>query len=272
MPFTDHLDALRKMMMRILLMLIAASIISFCFKDYIFKVILAPLDTEFITFTWLKNILASIGSKFEIGEQTPAIIATDISSQFMVHISMSFYAGILISSPYIVHSLLGYILPALYDNERKYASRLCIIVYTLFISGLMLSYFVMLPVSSRFLSSYSVSERVVTMIDINSYISLFVSLSLVLGVVFQLPVIACFLARIGLINGEILRHYRRHAIVATSIVAGIITPPDALSLILVALPIYALYEISIPIVSRVENKNKIKQPSIAILSSHNENG
>ena len=253
MSFGEHLDALRKVIVRILSVTLVAAIGAFCLKEQVFKIIMAPLKPDFITFQWVRDILESMGTTLSVTD-TPTVIATEITSQFMVHITMSIYAGILIASPYIFQSLLGYVLPALYENEKKYAVKICVAVYALFVLGLLLCYFVMFPVSCRFLANYSVSPEVTTMIDITSYLSLFTSLSLLLGAVFQLPVIAFFLARTGLINASMMRKYRKHAIVAIAIVAAIITPPDLMSQILVGLPLLLLYEISIMVAAKIKCK------------------
>ena len=141
-----------------------------------------------------------------------------------------------------------FISPALYENEKKYSVQVAIIIYTLFILGVLMSYFVLFPISFRFLGTYAVSERVVSTITLDSYVSTFVTLTLVMGVVFQLPVIAYFLGKMGIVSAEMLIDYRKHALIIIMLVAAIITPPDLMTLILVTIPLYLLYEVSIRVV------------------------
>ena len=180
------------------------------------------------------------------------MIATDLSSQFMTHISTAIYLGLLGASPYILYELFRFISPALYENERKYSIQVVGIVYALFILGVLMSYFVLFPISFRFLGTYSVSAKVVSNITLDSYISTFVSLTLVMGLVFQLPVIAFFIGKLGFITSEMLSQYRKHALIIIMLVAAIITPPDVMTLVLVTIPLYLLYEISIRVVAFVE--------------------
>jgi sec-independent protein translocase protein TatC len=180
------------------------------------------------------------------------MIATDLSSQFMTHISTAIYLGLLGASPYILYELFRFISPALYENERKYSIQVAGIVYALFILGVLMSYFVLFPISFRFLGTYSVSAKVVSNITLDSYISTFVSLTLVMGLVFQLPVIAFFIGKLGFITSEMLSQYRKHALIIIMLVAAIITPPDVMTLVLVTIPLYLLYEISIRVVAFVE--------------------
>lgn len=165
---------------------------------------------------------------------------------------MAVYLGVLGASPYILYELFRFISPALYENERKYSVQVAIIIYVLFIFGVLMSYFVLFPISFRFLGTYSVSARVVSNITLDSYISTFVSLTLVMGVVFQLPVIAFFLGKIGVVTSELLSKYRKHSFLIIMSVAAIITPPDLMTLILVTIPLYLLYEVSIRVVKWVE--------------------
>ena len=180
------------------------------------------------------------------------MIATDLSSQFMTHISTAIYLGLLGASPYILYELFRFISPALYENERKYSIQVAGIVYALFILGVLMSYFVLFPISFRFLGTYSVSAKVVSNITLDSYISTFVSLTLVMGLVFQLPVITFFIGKLGFITSEMLSQYRKHALIIIMLVAAIITPPDVMTLVLVTIPLYLLYEISIRVVAFVE--------------------
>ena len=171
----------------------------------------------------------------------------------MTHISTSLYLGLLCASPYILFELFRFISPGLYENERKYSIPVLLVIYTLFIVGVLMSYFILFPISFRFLGTYSVAEQVQSTITLDSYISTFVTLTLVMGVVFQLPVIAYFLAKMGIINSEILTKYRQYAFLIIMVVAAIITPPDLMTLVLVTIPLYILYEVSIITTRHVHN-------------------
>ena len=169
----------------------------------------------------------------------------ELSSQFMTHVSTAVYLGLLASSPYIMYELFRFVSPALYENERRYSVRVSVTIYVLFIVGVLMTYFILFPISFRFLGTYSVDESVRSTITLDSYITTFLSLTLVMGAVFQLPVLSFFLGKMGVINAELLARYRRHALVLLMLVAAIITPPDIMTLILVSIPLYLLYEASI---------------------------
>lgn len=252
MPVSEHFEELRRMVTNCLVVVLLFSLISFLFKEILFKIILAPTRPDFVSFDILRRLLSVFGSTLSV-DDTPRMIATGISSQFMAHISMSFYFGLLLSSPYILYKLLGYVMPALYDNEKQYASRLSLTVYVLFVAGLLISYFIMFPVSCKFLTSYSISNQVTTMIDVNSYLDLFISMSLLMAAVFQLPVVIWFLSKTGIVNSDMLRSHRKHCVIGIMILAGVITPPDALSMIMVSLPLYLLFEVSIRVSAKVNN-------------------
>lgn len=245
LTFGEHLDELRKMLMKVAGVIAMFMIGVFCFKDEMFRLLLGPCESNFATFNFLRNLLSHISGNISLYPENIELITTDISSQFMAHLSVSLYMGILLASPYILYELMRYIAPALYDREKKYAYKILFGVYTLFFIGMLVSYWVLFPISCRFLATYSVSPDVKSLISLDSYMSLFISLTLLMGVVFQLPIIALTLAKLGLIDNKLMALYRRHAFILIVIVAAIITPPDILTLIIVALPLYFLYEVSI---------------------------
>jgi sec-independent protein translocase protein TatC len=222
-------------------------------KDTTWDLLLAPSEWNFCTYRWIERVARMIGMDFHFKEFHVQMIATDLSSQFMTHISTSLYLGLLCASPYILFELFRFISPALYENERKYSIPVLLIIYTLFIVGVLMSYFILFPISFRFLGTYSVAEQVHSTITLDSYISTFVTLTLVMGVVFQLPVIAYFLAKLGFIDSDMLAKYRQYAFLIIMIVAAIITPPDLMTLVLVTIPLYLLYEVSIIVTRHVQN-------------------
>lgn len=250
LTFGGHLDVLRRMLFRVLGVTAAFALVVFVFKDLTFRLLLAPGEGDFVTYRAVQRLLDLLGSGFVFGEYHVELIATDLSSQFMTHITTSLYLGLLLASPYIVFELYGFAAPALLDSERRYSVRIVVTVYLLFIAGVLMSYYVLFPISFRFLSTYSVASNVHSMITLDSYISTFVVLTLVMGLVFQLPVVAYVLSRMGILESDTMCRYRKHAMIAIMLLAAIITPPDVMSLILVALPLYGLYEVSIRVVRR----------------------
>lgn len=213
---------------------------------------MAPSEWDFCTYKWIEQAMQAISMDFNFDEFHIDIIATDLSSQFMMHITTAVYLGVLRTSPYILYELFRFISPALNENERRYSVQVAGIIYVLFIHGVLMSYFVLFPISFRFLGTYSVSAKVVSNITLDSYISTFTSLTLVMGLVFQLPVIAFFLGKLGFVTSELLSRYRKHSFIIIMLVAAIITPPDLMTLILVTIPLYILYEVSIRVVKWVE--------------------
>lgn len=240
------------MLFRILAVVGGIAVVVFCFKDITWQLLLAPSEYDFCTYRWIERCIQSIGYDFHFQEFHVDMIATDLSSQFMRHITTACYLGLLGASPYILFELFRFVSPALYENERKYSSLVAIIIYILFIIGVLMSYFVLFPISFRFLGTYSVSDRVVSNITLDSYITTFVSLTLIMGVVFQLPVVAFFLGKMGVVNAEMLSKYRKHAFIIIMVAAAAITPPDLMTLILVTIPLYLLFEISVRVVRRVQ--------------------
>ena len=256
LTFGGHLEVFRQMLFRILGVAGLIAVLVFCFKDTTWNILMAPSEWDFCTYRWLEATMQAIGIDFHFEEFHVEMIATDLSSQFMTHITTAVYLGLLGASPYILYELFRFISPALYENERRYSVQVAGIIYVLFLLGVLMSYFVLFPISFRFLGTYSVSAKVVSNITLDSYISTFVSLTLVMGVVFQLPVVAFFLGKLGVVSSWMLSKYRKHALIVIMLVAAIITPPDLMTLILVTIPLYLLYEVSIRVVKWVEPKEQ----------------
>lgn len=255
LTFGGHLEVFRQMLFRIIAVAGVIAIIVFCFKEITWDILLAPSEWDFCTYRWLERLMQFLGIDFQFEEFHVDMIATDLSSQFMTHISTAIYLGLLGASPYVLYELFRFVSPALYENERKYSVQVAGVIYVLFVLGVLMSYFVLFPISFRFLGTYSVSAKVVSNITLDSYISTFVSLTLVMGIVFQLPVIAFFLGKMGAVTSSMLANYRKHSFIVIMLVAAIITPPDLMTLILVTIPLYLLYEVSIRVVGWVEPKN-----------------
>lgn len=252
LTFGGHLEVLRRMLFRIIAVVGGLSIVVFVCKDAVWKLLLAPSEYNFVTYMWIEHLLNRIGIDFHFDEFHIDLISTDLSSQFMRHITTSIYLGLLGASPYILYELFHFVSPALYENEKKYSGMALTIIYFLFILGVLMSYYILFPISFRFLGTYSVADKVHSTITIDSYISTFTTLTFLMGIFFQLPVIAFALAKFGIVNSEMLSKYRKHSFLVIMLVAAIITPPDIMTLILVALPLYLLYELSIKVVHFVK--------------------
>ena len=220
------------------LVVVAFSIVAFLFKEPLFSVILAPRSSAFVSYRLL-------------GVSTFAIhlINTGLTEQFMVHMRTSLYVGVLVASPYIIYELFRFVSPGLYDNERRYALWIVGSAYVMFMLGTLLNYFLVFPLTVRFLGTYQVSTDVANMLTLQSYIDTLISMSFLMGVLFELPVVCWLMGRMGVISSQMMCTYRRHAIVAILVLAAIVTPTtDIFTLFVVALPILLLYELSIFVV------------------------
>ena len=239
MTFWDHLDELRSVIIRAFVVTVVVAVVAFCLKDELFAVVLAPRTSNFITYRLMGVEPFSIH-----------LMNTGLTEQFMIHMKTAFYAGVLVASPYIVYLLFRFISPALYDNERRYATALVSSGYLMFMLGTLLNYFLIFPLTVKFLGTYQVSEDVANMLTLQSYMDTLLMMSLVMGIVFELPVVSWLLSRMGLINAQMMKTWRKHAVVVILIISAIITPTtDAFTLFVVALPIWLLYEVSILIVN-----------------------
>lgn len=257
MTFGGHLDVLRKMFLRIFAITLIFACVIFAFKEFTFSLILLPSKWDFCTYRWIEKFIQTFNSDFHFDKFHVDLIATDLSSQFMAHISTSIYLGLLCASPFVLYELFKFVSPALLDSEKKYSVRIIYIVYLLFLAGVLMSYFVLFPISFRFLGTYSVAETIHSTITLDSYISTFATLTLMMGFVFQLPVLAYILGRMGYLQSSHMKKYRTYAFLTICLIAAIITPPDIMTLILVAVPLYLLYEVSIKVIKHTErNTNK----------------
>ena len=256
MTFGGHLEVLRQMLFRIIAVVMVLAVAIFCFKDKTFELLLAPSQWDFVTYRYIEKFLHRLGSDFTFSEYHINLIATELSSQFMTHVTTALYLGLLGASPYVFVELFRFITPALYENEKKYSVQVAVTMYLLFILGVLMSYFILFPISFRFLGTYSVSNIVESNITLKSYIATFTTLTLVMGLVFQLPVIAFFLGKLEVVSSEMLKLYRKYAFLVIMVIAAIITPPDLMTLVLVTIPLYLLYEVSILVLKRMERQKQ----------------
>lgn len=229
MTFWEHLDELRRRIWYVLLAALVAAVVCFCFKEQLFAVVMYPKP------------------------ESMKLINVELTQQFLTHMRVALWGGLLVVSPYILYQLFSFVAPGLYSTERRLALRAVGGGYMLFLLGVALNYFVIFPFTVRFLGGYQVSEEVANTITLSSYIAVLGVMSLVMGVVFELPVLCWLLAKIGVLKADFMKRYRRHAIVAILVIGAIITPTgDPFTLSLVAVPIYLLWEVSILIVKHTE--------------------
>lgn len=255
MTFWDHLDELRGALLRCLAVTLVATVVAFCLKDWLFGIYLAPESDSFVSYRFLGSLVGDAMPAFHVD-----LINTGLAGQFMVHLQGALCAGVLVASPYILYCLFMFISPGLYRSERRAAVAALVPGYIMFMAGIAVSYFLIFPLTFRFLGTYQVAARVINMISLESYMSTLIVLSLAMGVVFELPVVSGVMARTGLLTSAPMRRYRRHAIVAILIAAAIITPTsDIFTLLAVALPIYLLYEVSIVVVGALGKKRAAEE-------------
>ena len=226
---------LRWTIVRSLVAVVVFAVMAFCLKEWLFAVVLAPTTSNFITFRLMGS------PDFAIH-----LINTGLTEQFMTHMRTAAYAGLLCASPYVLYQLFRFVSPGLYQNERRAAYWIVGSAYLMFLVGTLVCYFIIFPLTVRFLGTYQVSNDIDNMLTLQSYIDTFISMCLVIGLVFELPVVCSILGKMGLVSGGLMRNYRRHAVVAILVVAAIITPTtDIFTLLVVSLPIWLLYEVSI---------------------------
>lgn len=248
--FWDHLDILRASLVKIAAVIAVFAVVAFFFKEALFSVILAPKDADFITYRWLYFFSGWVTDE-QAQDFYVKLINTGLAQQFMIHMKVAMCTGVLCASPYILYQLFRFVSPALYANERKYVVRVVGYGYIMFMVGVLISYFLIFPLTFRFLGTYQVSDQVENMISLQSYISTLLMMSLAMGIVFEIPILSWLFAKLGFISADFMRRYRRHAVVIILVVAAIITPTsDVFTLLLVSLPMWLLYEVSIWIVKR----------------------
>ena len=259
MSFLDHLEELRWHIIRSLAAIFVFAIIAFISKDIVFgKIILGPAKVDFWTFRMLCKAGEYLNSETLCIDELPFIIQSrKMTGQFSMHITSSFVIGIILAFPYAFWEFWRFIAPGLYNNERSIARGATFYVSLLFMTGVLFGYFVITPLSVNFLANYQVDAQVMNEFDIVSYVSTVTMLVLACAILFQLPIVVYFLTKAGIINPRLMRTFRKHAIVVILVLAAMLTPPDPVSQILIAFPLFGLYQISIYI-SSVTEKRRIK--------------
>lgn len=266
MSFLDHLEVLRWTLVRSAGAVLVVSVFAFMMRDFIFnKIILAPKSASFATYEFLCNISKKFGTQGLCIDEIPFIVQSrTMAGQFSAHIWTSITAGFILAFPFILWEIWKFIRPGLYPKERKNAKSFIIISSFLFFLGVLFGYYVITPLSVNFLGSYRVAEEVKNNIDLSSYIGLLRASVLSAGLIFEMPIIIYFLTKMGLVTPEYLRKYRKYTLVLVLILAALITPPDIISQVIVAIPMMLLYEASITIskiIIRKEQKanSKVKK-------------
>ncbi|TAH29699.1 MAG: twin-arginine translocase subunit TatC [Cytophagales bacterium] len=262
MSLIDHLEELRWHLIRATIAVGILMVIAFFNIKFIFEnVLIAPAKTNFWTYRQLCALGEYLGTKdalciqkisFELQSRT-------MTGQFMMSITASAMIGLIIGFPYVFWEIWRFVKPALYKKEQKVASGAVFWVSLLFIFGVVFGYYIVTPLSINFLANYQIADSIKNQFDIVSYLSTVITLVMGCAFLFQLPILVYFLAKIGVITASFMRKYRRHAIVVILILAGVITPPDVFSQIIVSLPLWILYEIGINIAANVEKNLKLSE-------------
>jgi len=247
MSFLDHLEELRWHLIRAFLAIIVFAIAAFLSKDFVWDtLILGPSRLDFPTFRWLCKVAEAINSDALCIKELPFIIQSrKMTGQFSMHITSSIVLGLIFSFPYVFWELWRFISPGMYKKELGHARGAVFFVSLLFMIGVLFGYFIIAPLSINFLSNYQVDPTVVNEFDITSYVATVTMLVLACAIVFQLPVVVYFLSKVGFVTPSLMRRFRKHSIVVILILAALLTPPDPISQILIALPLFALYQVSI---------------------------
>lgn len=266
MSFLQHLEELRWHLIRSTLAVLILAALAFIAKDFIFNTILfAPKEPDFITYKIFCNIAQSMGldESVCVTEIDFRIQNRTMAGQFNIHIWTAITAGVILAFPYVLYELWKFISPALKEEEKKNSKGFILIASILFFLGVLFGYFIISPLSINFLANYRVSAEVFNDIDISSYMGLVRTSALACGVIFELPIIIFILTKIGLVTPEGLKKYRKFSIVGILVLSAIITPPDIVSQVIVAVPILVLYETSIVISRIVLKREKRKNKTAA---------
>ncbi|MCF8367560.1 MAG: twin-arginine translocase subunit TatC [Bacteroidales bacterium] len=253
MSFWEHLEELRAHLFRSIAAIMVFSIAAFLAKRIVFDVIiLAPKSADFITnrllckaSDWLSIDALCIG-RLNLSMQN-----INMSGQFMTHMYVSLIAGVIVAAPYIIWEMWRFIMPALKPKEKKYSRGAVFVSSLLFFSGVLFAYFLIVPLTINFLGTYQVSPDVPNQIHLNSYISTVVSVTIAVGIVFELPILVFFLTKVGIVTPAFLKKNRKIMFIIVLVLSAIITPPDVFSQILVCIPLIGLYELSIKISEKV---------------------
>lgn len=254
MSFFEHLEALRWHLIRSAISVVVFTLVAFLNYDFIYdKVIMGPFRPNF----WTYRMMCKLSDGMCITKLNATIINTEVAGQFMLQINSSVLIGIILSIPYILWEIWRFIKPALLAKERKAASGFVFYASTLFVIGILFGYYIIAPESISFLANYSVSDTIKNQFTVSSYLSMVATITLILGIVFELPILIYILASIGILTGTFMKRTRRYSVVILLIIGAIISPsPDFLTTMISTVPLFALYEVGIVVASMVEKRRK----------------
>lgn len=262
MSFFDHLEELRWHLVRSAIAIVIVSILGFVFTDWILtKVIFGPTQKDFPTYHWMCQLshLLNMGDKLCMVPPVIQFQNTQMAGQITLQFKLAFILGLIGAFPYIVYEFWRFIRPALKDQEAKGSKGIIFWITLQFLLGILFSYFLIAPFMINFLASYQISDVIKNDFFIDDYFGLMSQIILGMGCLFEMPILVFFLTKLGLLTPDFMRTYRRHAIVVILILAAIITPPDVLDQLLVFVPLYLLYEVSILISARAYRAKEKKE-------------
>ena len=256
MSFLEHLEELRWHIVRAAIAVFVFAVAAFLFRGFIFDyVLLAPKNPEFFSNSFLCRVAEKLNAPDLCINKIPLKLQNiRLAGQFSATIMVSLYVGLIAAFPFVIWEMWRFISPALYENERKYAHGSIAAISIMFFIGALFGYYVIVPLMIHFLGGWQVSAEIVNEVTLEDYLNRITFIPFATGIIFELPVLMIFLAKVGIITPAFLIQYRRHAIIILMIVAAVITPPDAISMILVVLPLLLLYEVSILLTKRTTKK------------------
>ncbi len=251
MSFLEHLEELRWHIIRSIGAIVLVAIGVFICEKQVTAILFGPKHDDFITYQFICKYFNTFCTAPQFD-----IIQRDLGEEFFTHLKSSIWLGLVVAFPYVFWEIWRFIKPGLYPNERKAARGIVAVCSLLFFAGVLFGYFIIAPFAISFLAGYSFGEDVISTTTLSSYVSYLTMITVPTGIVFELPIVAYFLGKVGLVSSTTMRKFRRHAIVIIFIAAAIITPPDVITQFLIGLPLFFLYELSIRIVARQERKDK----------------
>jgi len=265
MSFFDHLEALRWHLVRAAIAIVIFTAGAFYFYDFIFDtVIMGPSRPSF----WTYRMLCKLGDYlhrdgFCINKINISLLNTEMAGQFTLQVNSALLIGITLGFPYLLWELWRFIRPALHEKERKAASGFVIYATFLFLIGVLFGYYVITPESINFLAGYTVSTQIENKFSIDSYLSSVATLTLATGIVFELPILVYVLSSLGILTAKFMRETRRYAIVVILIIAAVVTPtPDMMTMLVVSVPLFILYEIGILVAAVVEKRKRLREEAL----------
>ena len=272
MTFGEHLDEVRKILIRVIMIFAVLCCVLFAFKGIVLDVVFAPIRETFPTnrlFNWLATVMGS--ETLRIHPDNVELFNNKMAGQFMLHIKSSVIGAFIIAFPYLIWELWLFVKPAISPRQRKKSIRYVIETPLWFVFGLMFGYFIISPLAINFLGNYQVSDQISNIIDVSSFMSTVISVSFAGAIAFQLPLLIRLLANMGVVTADGMRQYRKVAVAALLIFAAIITPPDVVSQVLIFIPCYALYEYGIGITQRIEERRAKEEALEAAQAAGSDN-